>query len=160
MKRKPLAQWRAIRALVEREARPTIELVAQAAGRSARMIEIEAEREGWVLDREADEDIGEKVRDVARMLLARIEEAGRTALENGGKINKSEIDALAHLIKSLNGLAGLDGGKRTEEIAKQKQIKTDDYRAAILTRINERIVELAQKLAATMVGERDRPGRG
>jgi hypothetical protein len=45
MKRKPLAQWRAMRALVE-EARPTIELVAQATGRSARRIAIEAKRAG------------------------------------------------------------------------------------------------------------------
>ena len=159
MKRKPLAQWRAIRALVERDARPTIELVAQAAGRSARTIAIEAEREGWELDREPDEDIGGKVRDVARMLLTRIEQAGRIALENGGKINKSEIDSLAHLIKSLNGLTNLEGVKRAEENAR-KQIKSDDHRAAILQRINERIVELAQKLAAKMVAERDRPGRG
>ena len=89
MKRKPLAQWRAIRALVERDARPTIELVAQAVGRSARRIAIEAEREGWELDHEPDEDIGGKVRVVARMLLARIEEAGRIALENGGKRRRS-----------------------------------------------------------------------
>jgi hypothetical protein len=159
MKRKPLAQWRAMRALVE-GALPTIELVAQAASRSARIVAIEAEREGWQIERESDEDIGEKVRDVARMLLTRIDEAGRTALENGGKINKSEIEALSHLIKSLNGLTNLDGGKRVEEIAKQKQIKKDDYRATILTRINERIVELAQELAEKMVRERDRPARG
>jgi hypothetical protein len=159
MKRKPLAQWRAMRALVE-GALPTIELVAQAASRSARIVAIEAEREGWQTEREPDEDIGEKVRDVARMLLTRIDEAGRTALENGGKINKSEIEALSHLIKSLNGLTNLDGGKRVEEIAKQKQIKKDDYRATIFTRINERIVELAQELAEKMVRERDRPARG
>lgn len=159
MKRKPLAQWRAIRALVE-EARPTIELVAQATGRSARRIAIEAERQGWDLDQEPDEDIGAKVREVARMLLARIEEAGRAALENGGKINKSEIDSLSHLIKSLNGLIGLEGTKRAEEIARKKQIRTDEDRAAILERIHERIIELAQELAEKMVLERDRAARG
>jgi hypothetical protein len=159
MKRKPLAQWRAMRALVE-EARPTIELVAQATGRSARRIAIEAKRAGWELDREPEEDIGGKVREVARMLLARIEEAGRTALENGGKINKSEIDSLSHLIKSLNGLIGLEGTKRAEEIARKKQIRTDEDRAAILERIHERIVELAQELAEKMVLERDRAARG
>jgi hypothetical protein len=94
------------------------------------------------------------------MLLARIEEAGRTALENGGKINKSEIEALSQLIKSLNGLIGLDGGKRAEEIARKKQIRTDEDRAAILERIHERIVELAQELAEKMVREQDRAARG
>ena len=94
------------------------------------------------------------------MLVARIEEASRAALENGGIINKSEIDSLAYLIKSLNGLIGIEGDSRAEEIARQKQSTRNDHRAAILKRINERIVELAKELAARMVGERDRVGRG
>jgi hypothetical protein len=159
MTRQPLAQWRALRALAE-GARPTIDLVAQAAGRSARQMQIVAEREGWRLDRVPEEDIGEKVRTVAGLLLERIEAAGRAALENGGKINKSEIDALSHLIKSLNGLTGLDGGRRVEEIAREKQIGRDEDRAAVLTRINERIIELAQEYAAEMVGKTHRPARG
>lgn len=157
MRRRPLARERAIRALVE--AGQPIETVAQVAQRSARVMGKQAEREGWLI-RVPEEDIGQKVREVARMLLDRIEEAGRTALENGGIINKSEIDALAYLIKSLNGLTGIEADSRAEEIARQKQNTRNDQRAAILKRINERIVELAQELAAKMVGERDRAGRG
>ncbi len=68
MKRRPLAEWRAIRALVE-GAKPTIELVAQATRRSPRLLALEAEREGWRLDRLPEEDLAEKVRAISGLLL-------------------------------------------------------------------------------------------
>ncbi|MEW9806817.1 hypothetical protein ABUE31_12570 [Mesorhizobium sp. ZMM04-5] len=149
MKRRPLAVWRARRALIE-GARPTIELVAQASGCSGRNLAAIAEREGWRLDRAPEDEIGAKVRAVAGMLLERVEAAGRSVLENGGNINKSEIDALSQLIRSLNGLIGLGGDARSQQIAREKQIRRDEDRAAILMRVNERIVELAQELAGKM----------
>ena len=102
-------------------------MVAQAAQRSARMIAAQAEREGWLIAPPPSHDIGAKVREVANMLVARIEEASRAALENGGIINKSEIDLLAYLIKSLNGLIGIEGDSRAEELARQKQITRNDH---------------------------------
>jgi len=158
MRPKPLAQGRAIRALVE--AGQPIEMVAQAADRSARMLAKQAEREGWLIAPPPSHDIGAKVREVANMLVARIEEASRAALENGGIINKSEIDSLAYLIKSLNGLIGIEGDSRAEELAIKKQNTRNEHRAEILKRINERIVELAEEIAARLVGDRDRVGRG
>lgn len=153
MKRKPLAEWRAIRALLE-GARPTIELVAQATARSARALELEAEREGWRLDRVPEEDIGEKLRSVIALLVERVQALGRKALEDGTRIDKSEIDGLLSIIKGLDKVAEIT---RTEESAKQKQIRRDEDLGDVLTQINQRIVEFAQELAQEMAGTADRP---
>ena len=153
MKRKPLAEWRAIRALLE-GARPTIELVAQATARSASALELEAEREGWRLDRVPEEDIGEKLRSVIALLVERVEALGRKALEDGTRIDKSEIDGLLSIIKGLDKVAEIT---RTEESAKQKQIRRDEDLGDVLTQINQRIVEFAQELAQEMAGTADRP---
>src|SRR5687767_2765641 len=131
MKRRPLAEWRAIRALLE-GGRPTVELVAQATRRSARMIAIEAEREGWRLDRMPEEDLAEKVRIVSGMLLDRVETLGRKALDEGAKINKSEIDGLLSIIKGLDRVAEIT---RSEETAKQKQIRRDEDLRTVLQHI-------------------------
>jgi hypothetical protein len=151
MKRKPLAEWRAIRALVEAGA--SIELVAQASARSARRIEIEAEREGWRLNRMPDEDIAERVRVVSAMLLERVETLGRKALEEGEKINKSEIDGLLSIIKGLDKVAEIT---RSEETAKNKQIRRDEDLREKLQHIHRRIFELAREIAAEMVAANNR----
>lgn len=153
MKRKPLAQWRAMRALVE-GARPTTELVAQAAGRSARAVELEAAREGWRTDRAPEEDMAEKLRLIAALLVERVEMLGRKALEDGAKIDKSEIDGLLSIIKGLEKVADIT---RTEESAIKKQIRRDEDLGTVLAQINQRIVEFAQELAAEMAGSANRP---
>jgi hypothetical protein len=144
MKRKPLAEWRAIRALVEAGA--SIELVAQASARSARRIEIEA-------DRMPDEDVAERVRVVSAMLLDRVETLGRKALEEGEKINKSEIDGLLSIIKGLDKVAEIT---RSEETAKNKQIRRDEDLREKLQHIHRRIFELAREIAAEMVAANNR----
>jgi hypothetical protein len=153
MKRKPLAEWRAMRALLE-GARPTVELVAQATARSARSLELAAEREGWRIDRMPEENIGEKLRGVIALLVERVEALGRKALEEGARIDKSEIDGLLSIIKGLDKVAEIT---RTEESAKQKQISRDEDLADVLTQINQRIIEFAQELAQEMAGTADRP---
>jgi hypothetical protein len=152
MKRKPLAEWRAIRALVENGA--AVELVAQATARSARRIEIEAEREGWRLDRVPDEDIAERVRVVSAMLLERVETLGRKALEDGEKINKNEIDGLLSIIKGLDKVAEIT---RSEEAVKKKQIRRDEDLREKLHHIHRGIFELAREIAAEMVAANNRP---
>lgn len=156
MIRRPLAKWRAIRALLE-GARPTIELVAQTSGYSSRTIELQAEREGWRLDRMPEEDIGEKLRVVIALLVERVEALGRKALEDGAKIDKSEIDGLLSIIKGLDRVAEIT---RTEESAKQKQIRRDEDLGDVLTQINHRIIEFAQELAQEMAGTANRPVGG
>lgn len=151
MKGKPLAEWRAIRALVEAGA--AIELVAQASGRSARRIAIVAEREGWRLDRVPEEDLAEKVRIVSGMLVEHVEKLGRKALEEGVRISKGEIDGLLSLIKGLDKMAEIT---RSEETAKNKQIRRDEDLKEKLQHIHRRIFELAREIAAEMVAANNR----
>ena len=153
---KPLSQRRALRALAE-GARPTLELLADASGRSPRTLALEAERDGWALDRAPQEDVAERVRIIAGMLLERVEAVGRAALEEGGKINKAEIDGIIALIK---GLDKIDEIMRPEEAAKEKQVRRDENLANVLQRINARIVELAKAFAAQLDAERGRARRG
>jgi acyl-CoA reductase-like NAD-dependent aldehyde dehydrogenase len=153
---KPLTQRRAVRALAE-GARPTIALLADASGRSPRTLKLEAEREGWALDRAPQEDIAERVRVVARMLLERFEALGRAALEEGGTINKAEIDTIIALIR---GLDKFDEFMRPEAVVRENQIRQDEDLGDVLQRINERVVELAYTFAAEMAEQADRHGRG
>jgi hypothetical protein len=152
MRGKPLAEWRGMRALLERQ-RSTVELVAQATGRSPRTIRLVAEREGWRLDRVPDEDIAERVRVVIAMLLERVESLGRKALEEDGKIDKREIDGLLSLIKGLDKIIETT---RSEETAKKKQTRRDEDLREVLQHIHRRILELAEELVAEMVGSDDR----
>ena len=152
MKRQPLAEWRGIRALVEHQ-RPTIELVAQASGRSARSIALRAEREGWRLDRLPEEDLAERVRVVVAMLVEHVEKLGRKALEEGVKISKGEIDGLLSLIRGLDKVVEIT---RSEETAKKKQNRRDEDLREVLHHIHRRIFELAKELAAKMVAENGR----
>lgn len=156
MNSRPLAQWRAMRALSE-GARATVELVAQAAGKSARTVAIVAEREGWRLDRMPDEDISEKLRVVIAMLVERVEALGRKALEDGAKIDKAEIEGLLSIIKGIDKITEIT---RTEEAAKKKQNTRDEDTAAVLQHIHQRILEMAQAIAAEMAGDKCRPVGG
>lgn len=152
MNSRPLAQWRAMRALAE-GARPTVELVAQAAGRSTRIVALTAEREGWRLDRVPDEDIAEKLRIVIAMLVERVESLGRKALEDGAKIDRVEIEGLLSIIKGIDKITEIT---RTEEAARKKQNTRDEDAAAVLEHIHQRILDMAQAIAAEMVGEKCR----
>ncbi len=156
MNSRPLAQWRAIRALSE-GARSTTELVAQAAAKSARTVALVAEREGWRLDRVPDEDISEKLRVVIALLVERVEALGRKALEDGAKIDKAEIEGLLSIIKGIDKITEIT---RTEEAAKKKQNTRDEDTAAVLQHIHQRILEMAQAIAAEMAGNERRPVGG
>ncbi len=149
MNSRPLAQWRAMRALAE-GARPTVELVAQAAGRSTRVVALAAAREGWRLDRVPDEDIVERLRVVVAMLVERVEALGRKALEDGTKIDRAEIEGLLSIIKGIDKITEIT---RTEEAARKKQNSRDEDTAAVLEHIHQRILEMAQAIATEMGGD-------
>lgn len=149
MKRQPNAAWRAKRALLER-ATPTFELVAEATSTSVRALKLRARREGWRVDRMSQEDLAERLRVMTAMLVEHVEALGRKALEEGGKINKSEIDGILSLIKGLGTMAEIT---RTEESAINNQSRRDEDLGDVLTHIHDRIVELARELAAQMVAE-------
>ena len=135
----------------------SISLVAQATGRSASRMEEQAIREGWRIDRVAEVDLAAKLRVVISMFTERVEILGRKALEDGGKIDKSELDGLVTIIRGLDKLVTIT---RTDEAAKEKQTRRDEDLRTVLQKINQRILHLAEELAAKMVDERSRRSGG
>ncbi len=159
--KRPSSRDRALRALAE-GATITLDLLADASGRSARMLRHQADREGWALERAAQENVAERVRSIAAVLLDKVEALGRAAMEEGGKINRTEIDGIIAMIRGLDKIGEI---MRPEEAAKENQIKHDEDLAAVLDRINDRIIELAREFAAAMGAEicgaeRGKPGKG
>jgi hypothetical protein len=152
---KPFARMRALRALAE-GAKPTLDLLADAGGRSLNMLRRTAEREGWALHRVPQEDVMERIRGIGSLLLDQAEAVGREAAEQGGKIDKAKIDGLIALARSIDKIGEI---MRPDEVAKENQIKQDEDLAAVLQRINDRIIELARELAGQMVAEQCGSGR-
>ena len=147
MQRKPLAQYRALRALAEGAA-GTLDLLADVSGLSLSRLRKLAEREGWKLHGSPQEDLAERVRAMVSVALARFEAMCRT-IESGGRIDKAELDAIAAIMRGLEKIG--DMVMRPEEAARQEQIRRDEDLAAVLEHINDRIVELARDLAGQIL---------
>jgi hypothetical protein len=148
----------ALRALAE-GARPTLALLSDVSGRSHDRLKATAEREGWALDRFAPGDIVNRIRAVTEPLLTHVEALGRKALEEGGRVEKGEIEAIIGIIRSLEKIGEIMRPGADAPAAKENQIRQDEDMAATLDRINGRMVELARELAAQMVAEECRAGR-
>jgi hypothetical protein len=147
---KPLAKRRALRALAE-GARATLDLLADVSGRSVRILRIDAEREGWQLDGSPLGDIEERLRALGAMLLEQMEAAVRRSTEEGGKIDKTEVDAMTALVRGIEKV-----GEILRPLAVANEKKKDEDLARLLDRIDERIIELAKQLAIKMVEEGNR----
>lgn len=143
---RPLARQRALRMLAE-GAKPTLELLADASSRSLKTLRADAKKEGWAIGREPEPDIAARLRALATGLLDKVEalQAGE-----GGAIDKQEIDTL---LASIRGLEKIDEILRTDETARENQIRTDEDLADTLDRVNERIVRLAKEFASAMVAQ-------
>ena len=154
----PNAKRRALRALAE-GARPSMALLADASNRSLASLRREAERDGWRLDRPHMGDVLERIRILCNMLLERLEEVARAALEGGGRIDKAEIEGIIALTRSLEKIVEIT---RPEEAVRENQIAQDEELADILQAINDKIVELAHELAKEFVEGLRQPhgGRG
>jgi hypothetical protein len=139
----PLAQGVALRALAE-GAEPTLALLADASQRALNTLIRKAAKEGWKLGCAPPANLAERIRATAAVLVDRLEAAGREALANGGRIDKTEIDGLVSIIRGLDRIGDM---VRPEEAARENQIRSDEELAALLGRINERIVELAHAFA-------------
>lgn len=151
----------ALRALAE-GAKPSLDLLAEASGLSPAGLRRLAAREGWALHgTPTAEDFKERVRPVVSKLFDKVEAISLRAAEEDGKIDRTEIDSVLVMIRALEKIAEFE---QPEEAAMKKQMKKDEDMAAVLERLNARIVELAGELAAQMVAqhigsERD-PARG
>lgn len=145
----PPAKRRAVRALAE-GATATIDLIADATGRSARLLRIEAEREGWQIGENPLARFEARLNSLAGVALGKMEAVVRSA-EDGDNIDKAAIDALGALMRAIEKL-----GEIMRPLAAAKENKNDEDLAEILDRINKRIIELARQLARKMVEEGDR----
>lgn len=143
------AKQGALRALAE-GATPTLALLADASGCLPTTVTALSERNAWVWAGEAGGDVARRVRAIAADLLARMEALGRKALEEGSKVDRTEIDSIVAIIRGLDKIGEI---MRPQEAAKENQIKQDEDLAAILERIDRRILELARALAAQLVAE-------
>lgn len=86
-------------------------------------------------------------------LVARRVSAVIARAEKGSRIHKTEIDALVAMMRMMERWEAL-----AKERVKQEQAQSDEDLAAVLARINDRIVELARGLAAQLVAARGHAG--
>lgn len=151
------AKRAALRALAEGTA-PTPALLADASGCRLETVKGLAAGDGWKWAGTDGGDVAGRLRAIAGDLLARVEELGRKALRMGGKVDRTEIDSIVAIIRSLDKIGEI---MRPDGTAKENQIRHDEELAAILERIDRRIVELARDLAAQVAArERGLPGGG
>jgi len=147
MSKRPLARAMAIRALAER-ARPTLELLSDATGRSLTRLRSTAFRDNWNLDDDPAANFEARIRPIIATLLDQIEKMSERAAQEGGSFARSEVEGVFSMVRALDKISDFT---RPEEVAKNEQKREDEELAAVLDHINERIIELARALAAQMV---------
>lgn len=155
MSARPMARARAIRALAER-AYPTLELLSDATGRSLTRLRSTAFREGWNLGDDPSQNFEARIRPIVAKLLDQIEKVSERAAREDGTISRSEIEGVFSMVRALDKISEF---ARPEEVASNNQKREDEELAAVLDRINARIIELARALAAQMVEQRCRDCR-
>lgn len=138
------ARLAAMRALAE-GAEPTLDVLADLTGRSLDRLRERAKKEGWALRGHVGDDVAERVRALALALLEKVE--ALVASEEGGHISRAEIDGLIAMIRGLEKIGEI---MRPQNAARESQTGQDEDLAALLARIDARIVELARELAAQM----------
>lgn len=142
------AAWAARRALVE-GAVGTPERVAIACRIAQRTLEQRARREGWrIAGAGGGLSRAERIARIHDRLLDKLEQAQLQAQEDAA-FDKASI---AELSSTARTLARISEITRDEDGAKEKQLERDAEIAAILDRLDARIVALARHLAAQMAG--------
>lgn len=149
MAKGPLARQRAVRALAE-GATPSLELLADAANRSLRCLKVQAVREGWNLEQGREVDLHSRIKPIIDKLLDKLEAVSDRAAEGEGRMERTEIDAVLTMLRAIDKINEI---QRPEEAAAKKQARNDETLAAVLERINKRIIYLARELADQMVAQ-------
>ena len=148
--------WPAMRALSE-GAPVTPALLADISGREPSTIEARAKREGWVAPPKADtpEQRQGKIALMLDEMVADLEAVKKN--KRTGAYDKARIDALSARMRMLEKLSEINESRQARQ---EEEEKTDADIAAILGRIDERIVELARAFARELVGDGVRVGEG
>ncbi|MHB2265915.1 hypothetical protein [Aliihoeflea sp. PC F10.4] len=130
----------------------TLERLATIAGRSARFVEARAIAEGWRAATKSDRPSRRKRVEAQYDRL--IEEIERLTLGGddgeGLTFDKPRVDTIMAMVKALEKIGET---MRSDEDAKDKQIKDDAELAAALKRIDDRIHEIARYHGARLGNE-------
>jgi hypothetical protein len=147
---KPALQWAALRALHEGAA-ASLDLLANAAGRSAASLSRRAEKEAW---RDAETAVQLSSQELRLRILLDQQitkaEAANADDEGSASADKARMDAISAVMRTLEKIGEIT---RSDTSAKENQTRRDANMAEILRRIDERIVELAIEYA-TQLGNR------
>lgn len=152
---KPALQWAALRALHEGAA-ASLDLLADASGRSPAALRKRAAAEGW-RDADAAMRLCGQERRLRALLDQQIGKAEAAGMEEQGSAtaDKARMDAISAVMRTLEKIGEItrgDGG------AKENQTRRDEDMAGILRRIDERIAELAIGYARQLGGGASEPG--
>lgn len=150
------AQWAQRRALYE-GATATVERLAMACGLTPAQLEKRAGQEGWrggAEDREGA--LATRIRTARIKLLEAVERRQAKALDGKGGLDAASIAELTAIARMLEKL-GED--TRGESGAKENQAQHEDEIAAVVERLDRKIVELAAHLAGRMA-DRELSSRG
>lgn len=141
------ARLDAARLLFERHGAP-IALLAVAMGRSTALLERRAEEENWTpITAEQPQSLRTRLAAAIERLAGKLEEMSCQMIEGTVAIDRAELDTLVTMMRALEKIAEF---VPQDEADSERQIADDEELAAVLERINGRIVELARALAAQM----------
>ena len=159
-------KWTALRQLRERQP-PTFARLAGASGLHVATIRDRASVENWakqhfprsrIVDAASYAQAAEPMAVAPALLSGNRPELGAFVIAEmrgiladarGGRIDKARVDALLSMIRVAERFESLQ-----TEAGQQEQARSDDELAGILTRVDERIVELARSYAERLVAER------
>jgi hypothetical protein len=147
---KPALQWASLRALHEGAA-ASLDLLADAAGRSVTSLRKRADKEAW-RDAETATQLSNqelRLRVVLDQQITKAETSGDGA-ETSASADKARMDAISAVMRTLEKIGEIT---RSDTSAKENQTRRDANMADVLRRIDERIVELAIEYA-TQLGNR------
>ena len=136
--------WAAMRRLYEGD-RPSPDLLAACSGRSVASVARRAREEGWRGGDEVHGQLNGSLRRFGQRLTAEIDRLGAIT----GEFGKAEYDAINAMARLLEKITD---ATRTAEGANEEQLQRPEEVAALLDRIDRRIVALAAELAAGMGG--------
>jgi hypothetical protein len=141
------ARLDAARLLFERHGAP-IDLLAVAMGRSTALLERRAEEESWApITVEQPQNLRTRLAAAIERLAGKLEEMSCQMIEGTVAIDRAELDTLVTMMRALEKIAEF---VPQDDADSERQIADDEELAAILERVNGRIVELARALAAQL----------
>lgn len=141
--------WAARRALYE-GAEASVERLAAASRLRADRLEARIRREGWMARGATGSDFAgrlRRMRDLAVKLIERMEIWDQA----GGAPDKASLAELSAVLRTLEKLGD---GTRDDDRAKENQARRNADIAAILKKLDDKIVELATELAREMAAQK------